>query len=588
MNLSKNETLAMLVLILLMASVFYLFRLGAVSFWEDETWLVIGMSGSPADLWTHAAQWGVHPPLYFYLAYLVKPFIGTSEFALRWLSGLCALIGIAWTYRLTVDLTNRQTGVYAAFLASGSLLLIYLARLARHYTLFYALCSMSMWAYVRYRQTSQRQYALLLAVGFAAALWTHYFSAFIGLTIALHSLLTLPRRQIVVIWGALFVGSLLFSPWLPAIYTQLNAEHGEGLYYGVFTIPAILDNFIGHLSNAHWIFSLGFSLCATVALYREKQRDLALLIFLWVVVSFILIISVNQTLFVWYIGRNMLYTLPALTLFYGYGLRYLSQWRIGRLIAILSVTSYVIYGLLAFTAFWHGTIDWRGAMQRLVNDARPTDTYVVNGEPYSTDYYLTRFLGERPQIQRMSAWLANPQASQRIWLIDTHQNMANELHESLPETMQLTRWLEHEPLIIEFWQQAPTQSQVIFGEQLALGYVDATPLIAQTGETLLVDVWWQAVRTPDFNYSAGFKLLNSEGVVIAEQDGNFGNGRIDAQVLPVGEWSADTRRLLIPANTPSGTYTLYVTVYDWRDSTRLAASPEAEMDLFPLLEITIP
>ena len=86
--------------ILWLAAALYLINLNAISFWQDESWMAIAISGSFHDVWTFTATRNVHPPLYFYLAYILQIFFGNSEFALRWMGGLIALVGIALTYRL--------------------------------------------------------------------------------------------------------------------------------------------------------------------------------------------------------------------------------------------------------------------------------------------------------------------------------------------------------------------------------------------------------------------------------------------------------------------------------------------------------
>ncbi|MEL6526202.1 MAG: hypothetical protein AAFQ07_10885, partial [Chloroflexota bacterium] len=103
-----RHALAMMVSVLLLASLFYSYNLDAVSFWEDESWMAIGIDDGLVDLWVHATDNGVHPPLYFYIAFFLKPLIGLSEFALRWMGGLITIMGIAFTYRLGVTITGDR------------------------------------------------------------------------------------------------------------------------------------------------------------------------------------------------------------------------------------------------------------------------------------------------------------------------------------------------------------------------------------------------------------------------------------------------------------------------------------------------
>jgi hypothetical protein len=213
---------------------------------------------------------------------------------------------------------------------------------------------------------------------------------------------------------------------------------------------------------------------------------------------------------------------------------------------------------------------------------------VLDGESYSTDYYLRRYLGERVELLPMRAWWKNNNRiiSKRIWLIDSDQAVNFEAIAAIPENMLMTRRLVRLPVVAEFYQSIPDKPEAIFAEQLAFGYTNAKTVTVKRGETLVIDVWWQALRRPDFNYSAGFLVMNGD-FILAQIDGNFDSGRLDAQVLPIGTWTADMRRINIPANAATGQYELKVAVYDWRDGMRLSIDPDSTENLFTLLRVIV-
>lgn len=603
-----------MVAILLLASAFYLYNLNSISFWEDESWLTIAMSNGIGGIWSFAAEHGVHPPLYFYIAYFLKPFISDYEYALRWTAGMIALIGVAFSYRFGADTVSKPVGLYMALLITGSILLMYLARLARQYTLFYTLSVMSLWIYWRWqaRPTGRWWWALMLVQ--TANLYTHYFSVFIAITISLHAILTNHPRKSWRVIAAMIGSGMLFLPWLPSILVQLQGEHGKGLDYGATNIAMILENYLGRMMNANWWLGGIMTILGLIAFIREKRWKLGLLLLIGLA-TFIPMLIINQTLFEWYIGRNMLYTLPFVMLLYGLGLAYLPQlFNTGKnktgaidhtptnqtdsvetwpafsaflnFIAIVIAALFVFWGVYAFPVFWPGTPDWRGIMEILARDAQPNDLFVVDGESYSTDYYLQRFLGERVAILPMRPWWDHPVLGERIWLIDSDQAVNFEAIAAIPENMLMTRRLVRLPVVAEFYQSAPDAPQAIFAQQLALGYTHTETLSVKRGETLVIDVWWQALRNPAFNYSAGFILMR-DGFVLTQVDGNFDSGRLDAQVLPIGTWTPDMRSIVVPLDASPGEYQINVTVYDWRDSTRLEIEPASTENLFTLLTVIV-
>lgn len=585
---STRSALWLMVAILLLASASYLYDLNSISFWEDESWMAIAIGDGFTDVWQFATERGVHPPLYFYIAYVLKPFIGDGEYALRWMGGLITLIGVALTYRLGTDISkDKGVGLFAALVVTGSIYLLYLTRLARQYTLFYTLSTLTYWLYWKWQARPNPRLLIALCLAQTANLYTHYFSAFVAVTIASHALLTLnpfKRKSWQVILA--FIGSgLLFLPWLPSIWVQLNSDLGTGVYYAANKLKDIPENYIGRVTNANWRFGLGFLLVGLVAIYKQKRWRFALLTVIAVIGTFIPIVIINQTLFQWYIGRNMLYTLPLVAVFYAMGLRFLWKNRAGKIAVSLFLLTFFVWGLLAYDGFYPKTADWRGIMAAIARDARPTDTFVLRGEPYSTDYYLRRYLDARVDLLPMADWVANPTYSDRIWLIDSGQAVRFEAIDQIPANMAMTRRLVRLPVVAEFYQRVPDDPVAIFDEQLALGYTNA-PLTISAGQTLTVDMWWQALRTPDFNYSASIQVWGDSGI-IAQTDGNFDSGRLDAQVLPIDVWTPDSRQIVIPPETPAGEYTIRVTVYDWRDNTRLSPDIPAENNLVDLVTVTI-
>jgi hypothetical protein len=571
--------------VILLACAFYLYRQNDFSFWEDESWLAIAIGDGVGELWAFASSHGVHPPLYFYIAFFLKPFISDMEYPLRWIGAMIALLGIALSYRLGNEVGGKRVGLFTALILAGSFFLMYYTRLARQYSLFYTLSALTTWLYWRWQNRPGTALLIGLMLAQAANLYTHYFSAFLAVGIALHALLTLRQRSWRII--AAFAGSgLLFLPWLPSIWTQLHSDLGDGVYYAANKLKDIAPSYLGRVSNDNYWLGGAMSLAGFVAIWRGKQWRLLGLI-VTVLLTFLPIVIINQTVFRWYIGRNMFYTLPLVVLLYGMGLAHISQWRIGQMTALAVVASFTIWGILAFPLFFPGTADWRGAMTMMAHDARPSDLYVLDGEPYSIDYYMRRYLGSRLSFLDMRQWTAEPVLSDRIWLVDDDQAVNIEA-EALLESMNMaqTRRIVRLPIVAELYQTLPEENAAVFGEQLALGYAGATDLVLHRGDELLVDVWWKPLRMPDFNYSASFQIWANEATVpLTQVDGNF--NELDAQVLPLEAWSADSRRLIIPPDAPVGDYTLRVTVYDWRDNSRLPVDNGAADDLFVFLRIRI-
>jgi hypothetical protein len=584
------------VLILLGAAGLYLFQVGAVSVWEDESWMAIALRGNLPEVWQFASAQGLHPPLYFVLGWGWVRLVGESELALRWLAGVYALIGLAFTYRLGASVGGRRVGVYALLLVAGSLFLLYFARLARQYTLFFALAPALAWCYWQWMTAVQAQrpamkWLLGVVVCQVALLYTHYFGAWMLVVLGLHAVLTVPLRLAWRIVTALAISALLFLPWVPAILSQFTGR-GTGIAYSNPDIEINLRGYLDRIFNGSHV--LGWLLIALgiYALMRRVDRRLNPLLGIWLILPLGMSLIIN-TRFLWFLDRNMLFTLPAVAVLMAYGLAYpFTDDSQGRLPAVLRpllrwrwilALLFVAFGVLNYQTYWpFVTPQWRILGDSIRAEARPADTFVLDAEPYSLAYYLERGWQQPVSIQgipssrphtvtltRAADWVSNPAPPvDRVWLIAADGSIDEANREHLPAGMQRTREIALGVMIAELYQREPTTVTTTFGTEIALGLgAEVPPLVS--GQPLNLDVWWRSVDAPQTDYSVSVFVRDAAGAVLAQQDGGFDQGRVQALLLPNDRWIPDARTLAIPALAP-GSYELGVAVYDWRDGRRLA------------------
>jgi hypothetical protein len=637
--------LPIMLAILLLASVFYLRDINGVSFWEDESWMAIAIDGDLPHVWTFATERGVHPPLYFYLGWVYTRFTGDSEIALRWLAGLCALVGIAFIYRLGADWFGQRAGVFAALLTAGSLFLIYFGRLARHYTLFFALAVALVWVYERWlRSATQtpipnpspvnrgrekhrdvRTFApplrwrgggwgvglIALILLQAALVYTHYFGVWMAGVIGLHGLIYLRGRDRLWLIGGLVVSGVLFVPWIPSLLAQMNQEGSLG--YGTRVAEHALRAYLDRVFNGDYILGIVLALAGAFAIWRWRKTRAGALLALWLVLPLGLSLLLN-TRFVWFVERNMIFTLGAAYILFGAGLGWVMEvgltqfskragtetrpykfghlreswvYRIGRVIAPIAALVFVALGILRYSDFWpYETPHWRDIARAISWNSRPDDVFMVAAEPYSMSYYLHRFMGERVTIIDVDEWVVHTDSPRRVWLTDARSAVTQEAIDALPPDMVQTRRYVLGVLVTEFYQRAPDEGLTTFDDQIVLG-ADLQTIEAAPGQTLTLDLWWRALRQPDTDYSVGIYLVDDEGRTIAQQDGGFDRGQVPAVALPQDRWTPDMRALTVPLDLPPGEYALLVAVYDWRDGSRLTPENGREDRAYELTTVQI-
>jgi len=93
----------------------------------------------------------------------------------------------------------------------------------------------------------------------------------------------------------------------------------------------------------------------------------------------------------------------------------------------------------------------------------------------------------------------------------------------------------------------------------------------QPGETLPVDLCWQATASSSADYTVFVHLLNEEGHLVAQADGQPLGGRYLLSIWEPGESVPDRHLIQLPADVSSGSYRLQVGFYDWMTGVRLPA-----------------
>ncbi|MGC8880425.1 MAG: glycosyltransferase family 39 protein [Anaerolineae bacterium] len=343
------------------------YRLAAQSLWYDEavSWHLTQMSLPQLTVWTAN---DIQPPLYYYFLWFWVRLVGTSEYALRFPSVLCATLTLPLLWQLARRLLGRSGAWLAVLLAVLAPFHVYYAQEARMYTLLTLLGLMGTYLWLQLLGDLQRippasapldnlWTAIRYAITMAAALYTHYFAVFLlaahwaalGWIIGRCTLnpRTSPdgeaesgssmRAFRTRFWPALIslaaVG-ILYAPWLPFLlgrYVQDTsywpgtlsiAEMARRLFL-TFTLGETVKETIGVSLS----FGLGVLLLISLAVWTWADRNMAgfyrrvalpfVLSWLVVPVTFILLLAWRVPKFN---PRYAILAWPALVLIFAGGL----------------------------------------------------------------------------------------------------------------------------------------------------------------------------------------------------------------------------------------------------------------------------
>jgi hypothetical protein len=106
------------------------------------------------------------------------------------------------------------------------------------------------------------------------------------------------------------------------------------------------------------------------------------------------------------------------------------------------------------------------------------------------------------------------------------------------------------------------EQQVALGPAIALAGYELDPQPAAPGSTLVVTLTWHALDTPQGNYYTFVHLLDASGIIVAQDDGPPGGGRLPTLGWLPGEYLLDGHALSLPRDLPAGQYRLAVGLYD--------------------------
>jgi mannosyltransferase len=186
-----------------------------------------------------------HVPGYFVLLHGWMSLAGDSAFALRFLSGLFAVLAVALLMALARPLLGHRAALLTGFLAALNPFLLYYGQETRMYALLLVLAALALRLLVDACRselpTSWRWPAYACTV--AAALYVHYYAILLAPVLAVAPVLLTPRRSVWLRNAAwLAVAGGLFVPW--AVWRRGVFGHFSPVTAGSVTVPRILTDLV--------------------------------------------------------------------------------------------------------------------------------------------------------------------------------------------------------------------------------------------------------------------------------------------------------------------------------------------------------
>ncbi|CAN5729668.1 hypothetical protein BH10CHL1_BH10CHL1_13140 [soil metagenome] len=596
---SNAVTLAVMVL-LLVGFGLRLYRLDFQSFWSDEG-ISLQRSAQPFGQLLRSMP-VEHLPGYFVLLHGWLAIAGDSDFSMRFLSLWPSILAVAMTYRLALELGNRQAGLVAVLLLATNAFQVWYAQEARTYSWLLLLGLVASWCLWRLLVVQGKRQPIFL-IGYilavTGAVYAHFYGFLIPIahTVFVFGWLIVKRDWRAVLRWALagVVVFLAFLPWLPRALGIFSYK-GWRDPIDPWQIPwrALMTYTVSEtmpLPWQDWLPWLYLAL-AMIGLWLWWRVRPAASLFLATLVLIPLGFVFGLALF--HPDFHERYTImasgPLLLLISG-GLAAASPFDVkwltaqNKLVVLLRLLLLgLVVGLVATNRLALAQLYTNPALQK--PDYRAAAAYIQQlqqpGDVIVTD-------GIDPNIVFKHYYKGGlPLYDLRVLLDSNNQEVDQALVERTAKAKRVWEVLFfHEPDKVQVWLathgwaapanffngirvtlygmpdlDAKSQSlNLAFGPALTLVQASAPAHAVQRNHLVRVTTEWQ-VSQPAQDFKFSLRLQNASGQAVYTQDYVPQNWFAPTQVWIVGQSATDQRGILVPADLPTGHYQVTLRLYD--------------------------
>ena len=607
---NRRTTLWLLLVLTGLGFVMRSFHLGVHELRGDEAFGLLFSSQPIGDMIAQTLQFlEPHPPLDYVLLHFWTQIAGNSEWAIRFTSLAFSVLAIPLVFQLGKLLDSEETGLWAALLLAVNPFQVWHAQEARMYAISTALGLAASVALLRAERTKSKGAWMAFVLLSVTNAYTHYYALFIIVAQGLYWLILWRRhREQWKTWVASqVVIVVLYLPWLVVGWRVMMAYPGNG------DSPAFFDM----LRRILRAFSLGQTIDPTIAAYllpvivlvfivgwvvlirHSVPSAVYLALYLCVPVLSVYVSSLSRPVFD---ERYLIAATPPFIVVIAAGLAGLPRLfgRRSRIVTcilgalIVVVSLYSLYGYF-FDAEYTRSRGWRELAAHLEAVTSPDDIIVQNYPDPTMWYYYegntphTVVPAERPldESEAIAVLQEVGETHDRVWFVP---------YKSVDWDAQgfVGTWLDRH------WERLSEEEAGSFALRLyrpvRLALADATPVDARwedqirlrayrlgsdedgqvnvaPGDTLVLTLFWELLRTPFADYTVFVHLLGPNGDIVAQRDSQPLRGSYPTSAWGADEIILDRYVIIVPADALAENYTMAVGLYDANTGARLPVRP---------------
>lgn len=216
---------------------------------------------------------------------------GISAFSLRLPFVIFGTLAIYFTFKIAATYLNRQIGIWATLLLSLLHFPIIQSELARPYALGLFISTFVAFYLLKivFDENVKWKHSIMLGIGFAMAMYTHYFLFLTVIVIGFTSLFFINKFNFKFLLLSVFIGSILFLPHIPITLYHLQIG---GLGWLGKPDNDFFIQFLFHLFNEDYILIILLTLIVVVTFFTKtpsgiKNSKVFTLILIWSVLIYL-------------------------------------------------------------------------------------------------------------------------------------------------------------------------------------------------------------------------------------------------------------------------------------------------------------
>lgn len=346
----------LIIAILVLSALLRFFHLDYQSPWLDEihTLNEANPNASFLDVYNQILSGEQMPPLYFYILYFLFKIFGYSIFVARFFSATIGVLVVYVLYKLTKELIDKKTALFAALLIGLNYFMVYFSQEARPYILFMLFMLLSYYRMLLFIKNNTIKNAFWFGLTASFMLHVHFIGFFTlfaqSVTLLVYLFIKKELDKTLFFKRCMIATMVLIIAYLPSVHSLLKIFKIQSFWIpapGPDSLKLIYKAFFGNAEIIIFLNGMLFIGFLYAIFKSEKKKNseredtnwsISVLI-LWISLTILIPVVSSYISNPIILDRYFMGVLPAIIILFSIGLMQIK----GRVLKYIFVVIYVFY-----------------------------------------------------------------------------------------------------------------------------------------------------------------------------------------------------------------------------------------------------